>query len=129
MKVIVNHKNSGIPKKNFKLYDEFIKYLQKNYPLKKDIVIYFLDKRKGDMTTGQHGDKHDIRVLSKNRMNRDIMRTLSHEWLHEYEQTIMKLKHKKDIGGKDENIANVEAGKIQKKFERDFPKFNKTIYS
>lgn len=129
MKVTVYHQDSGIPKKNFNLYNQFIKFLQKHYPLKDDVSILFLSKRKGEMTTGQHGGKHDIKVLSKNRMNIDIMRTLSHEWLHEYESTILKMRHKKDIGGKDENIANVEAGKIQKKFEKQFPNFSKLIYS
>lgn len=129
MKVTVCHRNSGIPEKNFQLYNTFIKFLQKNFPLKKDIIIFFVDKRVGEMSTGAHGHKHDIKVLTKNRMNRDIMRTLSHEWLHEYEQTILKMKHKKDIGGKDENIANIEAGKLQKKFEKKYPKFSKLIYT
>lgn len=129
MKVTVYHKNSGIPKKNFKLYNQFIKFLQKNFPLKNNIEIYFLDKRIGKMTTGAHGHHHNIKILSKNRMNRDIMRTLTHEWLHEYEEVILKMKHKKDIGGKDENLANIEAGKIQKKFEKDFPQYSDLIYS
>lgn len=129
MKVVVYHKDSGIPKKNFRMYDDFMRYLQSNYPLNRDISILFLGKREGRMTTGAHGHKHDIKVLTKNRMNRDIMRTLSHEWLHEYEQSVLKMKHKKDIGGKDENIANAEAGKIQKKFEKDYPKFKKSIYT
>lgn len=129
MKVTVCHRNSGIPKKNFPLYDTFIKFLQKNFPLKDDIFIFFIDRRVGKMSTGSHGHKHNIKVLTKNRMNRDIMRTLSHEWLHEYEERILKMKHKKDIGGKDENIANVEAGILQKKFEKKYPKFLKIIYS
>jgi hypothetical protein len=33
-----------------------------------------------------------------------------------------------DIGGKNENEANSESGKVIKKFERDFPDSEPTMY-
>ncbi len=40
MKVIINHIDSTIKKEDFKFYDNFIKYLQQEFPLKHDITIY-----------------------------------------------------------------------------------------
>jgi hypothetical protein len=52
MKVTITHKNSGIPQKDYKLIDLFLRFLQKQYPLKHDLKIYFLSERTGKMTTG-----------------------------------------------------------------------------
>lgn len=75
MKVTIIHKNSGIDKNEYELYNKFINYLQDKFPLKKDLKIIFLGERNGKMTTGSRLPQ-EIRVLSKNRMNRDILRTL-----------------------------------------------------
>ena len=61
-------------------------------------------------------------------MNRDILRTLSHEWIHEYERTILKFDKGPDIGGKNENIANAISGELVKKFEKIYPELEKKIY-
>ena len=50
MKVTIEHKKSGINKKNFKVYDEFIKLLNNYLPLEDDITITFLGDRVGNMT-------------------------------------------------------------------------------
>ena len=81
MKVTVKHINSGIENDKYDFFNKFIKYLQKSYPLKHDLTICFLGDRKGGMTTGSR-KPHFIKVLSKNRMNRDILRTLAHEYVH-----------------------------------------------
>ena len=128
MKITVYHKNSGISKKNFDMYDNLMKFLQKEYPLKNDLKIFFLDKRIGKMTTGSHKENHVIKILSKNRMNRDIMRTLTHEWVHEYQRDVLNREKGPNIGGKNENEANAEAGKVQKKFEKLYPNYVDTIY-
>ena len=128
MKVIINHIDSTIKKEDFKFYDNFIKYLQQEFPLKHDITIYFLGDRVGQMTTGSRTKEHYIKVLSKGRINRDILRTLTHEWVHEYQRTIMDRPHGPNIGGKNEDEANAESGKIMKKFERDFPKLEDKMY-
>lgn len=127
MKVIVKHKNSGIDKKHYEFYNEFVKYLQKEYPLKGDVIVSFLGNRTGSMTTGSRND-NEIKVLTKNRMNRDICRTLAHEWVHEYQMTILNREHGPDIGGQNEDEANAEAGKVIKKFEKHFPDMEEMMY-
>lgn len=127
MKVTIIHTNSGIDKNEYPMYDTFVKYLQKTYPLKRDLTINFLGERKGEMTTGSRKPNY-LKILSKNRMNRDIMRTLAHEWVHEHQMEVEGKKPGPDIGGAIEDEANSESGKMMKKFERDNPKFEKKIY-
>jgi hypothetical protein len=128
MKVTIKHIDSDIPKENFKFLDNFIKYLQKEYPLKNNITIKFLGEREGTMTTGQRDNKDVIKVLSKGRMNRDILRTLTHEWVHEYQRTILHRHKGPDIGGKNEDEANAESGALIKKYEKENPKDVKKMY-
>ena len=45
MKATVIYDKSGITKKYQEFYNKFIKFLQKEYPLKKDITIIFLQDR------------------------------------------------------------------------------------
>jgi Fe-Mn family superoxide dismutase len=62
-------------------------------------------------------------------MNRDILRTIAHEWAHEYQKTIENMDKGPDIGGKNENKANERAGELVKRFERRHKKDEKKIYS
>lgn len=128
MKVTVKHIDSEVPKENYNFFDEFIKYLQKIKPLKRDITIKFVGERKGDMTTGQRNSNDELLILSKNRMNRDILRTLPHEWVHEYQRTILNRDKGPDIGGKNEDEANSESGSIIKRYEKSHPKNEKKMY-
>lgn len=127
MKVTIIHKNSGIDKSEYKMYNKFIKYLQKDYPLKHDLTIIFLGERANGMTTGSRLP-HKIKVLSKNRMNRDILRTVAHEWIHEYQMDVLKRDMGPDIGGQNEDEANSESGAIMKKFEKAFPDSEERLY-
>jgi hypothetical protein len=128
MKVIIKHINSDVPKENYNFFNDFIKYLQKIKPLRNDVTIKFLGERKGNMTTGQRNDKNELLILSKGRMNRDILRTLAHEWVHEYQRTILKRPKGQDIGGKNEDEANAEAGKVLKQYEKSIPNNEKKMY-
>jgi hypothetical protein len=128
MKVTIVHNNSGVNKKYFKFYDDFIKFLQKEIPLKYDLTIYFLGNREGSMTTGQRNDKNEIKVLSKGRLNRDILRTLIHEWVHEYQRTILNRDKGPDIGGENEDEANAKSGSIMKKYEKSNPENTELMY-
>ena len=127
----VNIKYVGIkPTENDKtLINNFVSQLKKDYPLKKDVEILFVSKRTGYMTTGSRSDKHKLKILVKDRLNRDILRTLSHEWSHEYQKTIEHKKETKNIGGENENVANAVAGKEIKKFEKGNKKLKKIIYN
>jgi predicted metalloprotease with PDZ domain len=128
MKITIKHKDSDIPKENYDFYNDFIKYLQKEYPLIKDITIIFFGKKTGGMTTGSRTENNQLHILSKGRMNRDILRTLAHEWYHEYDRTVLKNPKGANIGSKSEDDANSEAGAVIKKYERDNPKNIKKMY-
>jgi hypothetical protein len=128
MKVTIKHIDSDVPKENYSFFNDFIKYLQKQYPLKNDLTIIFVGDRKGSMTSGQRNNKGELLVLSKGRMNRDILRTLSHEWYHEYDRTVLGSPKGPDIGGHSEDDANAEAGKVLKQYEKSHPKNEKKMY-
>ena len=128
MKVTIKHFDSDVPKENYSFFDDFIKYLQKKYPLKKDLTVIFVGDRKGNMTSGQRNNKGELLILSKNRMNRDILRTLAHEWYHEYDRTVLGSPKGPDIGGHSEDDANAEAGKVLKQYEKSHPKNEKKMY-
>ena len=128
MKVTIKHIDSDVPEENYEFFNNFITYLQKLYPLKHDIIIKFVGERQGNMTTGKRNTEDELFVLSKNRMNRDILRTLAHEWVHEYQRTILKRSKGPDIGGKNEDEANAFSGAIMKKCEKNFPKDEEKMY-
>lgn len=128
MKVTIKHIDSDVPNENYEFYNNFIKYLQKSYPLRSDIIIKFVGERIGNMTTGQRNAQNELIILSKGRMNRDILRTLAHEWVHEYQRTILNRDQGPDIGGKNEDEANSESGSIIKKYEKSHPKNEKKMY-
>ena len=129
MKVTVIHRNSGVGKEEYKFYDNFIKFLQKEYPLKNDISVVFVGYRIGEMTTGSRTHDGELRVLTKGRINRDILRTLAHEWTHEYQMGVLNRKRGPDIGGQNEDEANAISGQVMKKFEKKYPKIENNMYN
>lgn len=128
MEVNINYDGIDPTKEDKKLINDFILQLKKNYPLEDDIDISFQSKRTGTMTTGSSTDNNKLKILVKDRLNRDVMRTLAHEWSHEYQRTILKRKKGKNIGGKNEDEASSQASQEIKKFEKDNKKMEKTIY-
>jgi hypothetical protein len=80
------------------------------------------------MSTGSYMPKDKIFVLVGDRLNRDILRTLAHELIHEYQYNDLGLKKSKDIGGRNENQANSIAGELIKKFEQKYPSKEKEMY-
>jgi hypothetical protein len=128
MKVIIKHIDSDIPKDNYDFYNDYINYLQNQYPLKKNVTIIFRGNRTGNMTTGVRNDNSEISVLSKGRMNRDILRTLTHEWIHEYQRTMLGRERGSDIGGQNEDEANAKSGELIKKFEKTHPDDESKMY-
>ena len=128
MKVSIKYQDPKLKKHHDEFIKKFIKHLQTEYPLKEDIKILFMNDRKGKMSTGSRRDDHLIKVLVKGRLNRDILRTLSHEWVHEFQMSIQKRKHGPDIGGKNEDEANAFAGQLIKQFEKKYPKLEELMY-
>ena len=58
------------------LIKKYINFLKKEHPLERDITISFQKNRTGNMTTGVRTDKGVLKILVKDRLNRDILKTL-----------------------------------------------------
>jgi len=121
MNVKVKHIKCDMSDDAIDLSNQFIKYLQKNFPLKNDISIIFTGERIGNMSTGSRNSNSVIKIFTKKRINRDILRTLAHEWIHEWQMTTKGKKPTGDVGGPIEDEANAKAGSILKMFEKDHP--------
>jgi pheromone shutdown protein TraB len=131
MKVCLKGSKKFYSELEINVIKQFIKFINTDIPLNKDVRIEFLDKKTGQMTTGSRMS-HKIKVLAKERMLIDVLRTLVHEWVHEFQHQKLGLKDNdkiQDIGGPEENMANVLAGIIMKKFQKEYPEFKKVIYS
>jgi len=127
MKLTIVHKKSGISKSKFEMYNKFFKLLQSKFPLKDNLKIEFLGERKDKMTTGSRLPNY-IKVLTQNRMTRDIFRTIAHEWVHEHQHSVKKRKIGPDIGGRNEDEANAYAGQLVKIFEKENPDYVENMY-
>jgi|694.fasta_scaffold81002_2 Fe-Mn family superoxide dismutase len=128
MKVKITYSDTKFKKEDKELIHKFVELLQEKYPLKKQIVIKFLGDQIGGMSTGSRTVHGELKVLAKNRLNRDIMRTLAHEWVHEYQMSIQGRKKGPDIGGQNEDEANAFAGRLVKMFEKKHPELEKKMY-
>jgi len=131
MKVCFKNIDNSITPKQINVIKEFVKFVQTNLPLKKDVYINFLPERSVKMTTGVRFPKGEIFVLSGNRLLIDILRTLSHEWVHEFQHQKMGLKDNakiQNIGGPEENMCNILSGIFLKKFDKEFSKYSKFLY-
>lgn len=124
IKVTFQDKNT----KEHKFYLNFIRFIQNKLPLKNNLKINFLNERIGNMTTGARLPNNELNILTKNRMNRDILRTLVHEWVHEYQMTILGRERGPNIGGKNEDEANAISAKLIKIFEKEHPNFEGKMY-
>jgi len=128
MKVSIKHIKCDMTKEDKVLTKKFIAFLQTKYPLRNDLKINFLGVRDGEMSTGSRTMDSTLKILSKGRLNRDILRTLAHEWVHEYQLTILNREHGPDIGGKNEDEANAFAGQLIKMFEKKFPEIRDMMF-
>jgi hypothetical protein len=130
MKLCIRYKKSTIKKFQIDIIKNFILELQKKIPLVGHLEIEFLDKRNGNMTTGSYTNKKNlIKVLFKERMLADVLRTLSHEWAHCYDHQKKHIKDRNPIGGKSEDYANETSGEITKRFIKKHPKLQNKIFS
>ena len=114
------------------LVKNFCEFLQSQVPLTNDITVEFLDTRQGSMTTGVRYPGNKIQVLSASRLPIDVLRTLSHEWIHEFQTQKLGVDDSKqiqDIGGPEENMCNVLTGIFIKQFEQTHPEFDGILYN
>jgi hypothetical protein len=131
MKVCIKVVKSGVSKEQMEVISSFIKFLQSQLPLSSDVEVKFVDDRNQTVTTGVRMPNSKIVILSKGRMLIDILRTLSHEWVHEYQTQEMGVDEKEkiqDIGGPEENMSNVLSGIFIKKFDKQNPDFKDRLY-
>ena len=129
MKVKLIKKDKGLDNKDYQIIKDFLKFLYSEIPLQEDIIVCCLSERIGEMTTGSSiPDYKMINVLTKNRMNRDILRTLAHEWVHEHQISVLGRNIGKNIGGRNEDEANAKSGALVKMFESRFPHKVKKLY-
>jgi Fe-Mn family superoxide dismutase len=128
MKITIKHNDSGLDTNDKKMYNDFIKFLSKHYPVNQDLTILFLGDKMGQMSTGSQSMDGILKILSKNRLNRDIMRTLAHEWVHAHQRFVLGRERGPDIGGQNEDEANAFAGRLIKMFEKEYPNYNQLVF-
>lgn len=131
MKVCLK-KSGEFPKKNeILVIKKFLQFLQSQTPLNQEVRITFTDSREIPMTTGVRMPDNEIVVLAKGRLLIDILRTISHEWVHEFQYQKMGVRDDvkiQDIGGPEENMSNILSGIFVKKFEKKYPEFSELTY-
>jgi len=128
MKVTFKNIGANIDDNKNDLLKKFCKFLQKNHKLKEDVTIHLMGEKIGRMTTGSQHKEKGIKILINNRMNRDILRTLAHEWVHSYQRNVIGRDRGPDIGGQNEDEANSLSGSLVKSFEKENPDLNDVIY-
>lgn len=131
MKVSIKKTNTGINKDQLEVISSFVKFLQSQVPLSSDIQIELTNDRETTGTTGLRMPGSKIYVLVKKRMLVDILRTLSHEWVHEFQYQKLGLDDNakiQNIGGPEENMCNILSGIFIKKFDKQNPDYKETIY-
>jgi ElaB/YqjD/DUF883 family membrane-anchored ribosome-binding protein len=131
MKVCLKKSGEFPKEEELSVIKKFLQFLQSQVPLNKKVQITFTDAREVPMTTGVRMPGNEIFVLAKGRLLIDILRTVSHEWVHEFQNQKMGVKDNvkiQDIGGPEENMSNILSGVFIKKFEKKYPEFNKITY-
>ena len=114
--------------KQMEVVKSFIDYLHKEIPLD-DVNVEFVNQRQGTMTTGVRQQDGTLKILAGGRMLLDVLRTVSHEWVHEGQNQILGWEIEGDeIGGPYENQANSLAGVYLKKFQVNHPEFMEILY-
>lgn len=132
MKACLKNSTKFFTEEQIGVIQQFIQMLQKDISLKKNVEISFESKdAKVPMTTGVRMPNHKIHVLAKGRLLIDIMRTIAHEWSHEYQHQKLGVKDTdsiQDIGGPEENMANALSGMFLKKFVKQYPQVKEMMY-
>jgi hypothetical protein len=131
MKAVLKKPSNLFNPEQLGVINDFVKLLQSELVLSDDVNISFVEKRDSSMTTGVRKPNNEIVVLAGNRLLADILRTLSHEWVHEYQYQKMGLMDDQpiqDIGGKEENMANALSGVMVKKFVKKHPQLENILY-
>lgn len=132
MKACLKNSTKFFNEEQINVIKQFVQMLQKDISLKKDVEICFeADGKNVPMTTGVRMPNHKIHVLAKGRLLVDVMRTIAHEWSHEFQHQKLGVKDTdpiQDIGGPEENMANALSGMFVKKFAKQHPQLKGLMY-
>jgi len=127
----IKNSKTEITEEQLEVISSFVKFLQSQVPLSSDIQVVLTNNQKTTGTTGIRMPGSKIYVLTKGRMLVDILRTLSHEWVHEFQHQKLGLDDNakiQNIGGPEENMCNILSGIFIKKFDKQNPDYKTTIY-
>jgi hypothetical protein len=128
MEAKIKYQDCDKLEKSHNIITKFIKLLQQKFPLKENVKIIFLGSKDDNMTTGSRTDNGELKILVQNRIIRDVLRTLAHEWVHEYQINELGREKGPDIGGKNEDEANAYSGRLVKQFEKKHPLEKSVVY-
>jgi len=118
----VRYKNADLDKKKQEVINHFVEFLYNKMPVDNIKEIMFVGDREGSMTTGSYTiETGIIKVLSKNRMLIDVLRTLSHEWIHAAQHDFLGWDKGPDIGGRNEDGCNIYSGMLLKQYQQEHP--------
>ena len=120
-------KKSGLQSDEMEVIQEFLKFCQQGHPLKRDVEIHLLGERYGKMTTGSES-LGKLKILSEGRMLIDILRTISHEWVHEFARQ-RRIRLQGYNTQSQEDFANSEAGIMTRAFQKKYPQYEAIMYN
>jgi hypothetical protein len=127
MKVRIVNRSKNLSDDRLTVIQSFFKFAQENSPLKQDLQVVMLDVKVGGMTTGSEISGL-IKILVSDRILIDIIRTLSHEWTHEFaRQRNVKLQGFNTQS--QEDFANSEGGLMTRMFEKSHPEYEALLYN
>ena len=129
MSIKITYKNSDLSKEQQQVINHFVEFLYDKMPVKNIKDVIFVGNKDNGMTTGSYTIETGlIKVLAKGRMLIDVLRTLSHEWIHAAQHDFLGWEKGPDIGGRNEDGCNTYSGVLMKLYQKHFPNNNKTIY-
>lgn len=129
MSIKITYKNSDLSKEQQQVVNHFVEFLYDKMPVKNIKDVIFVGNKDNGMTTGSYTIETGlIKVLAKGRMLIDVLRTLSHEWIHAAQHDFLGWEKGPDIGGRNEDGCNTYSGVLMKLYQKHFPNNNETIY-
>jgi hypothetical protein len=125
----ITYKNSDLSKEQQQVINHFVEFLYDKMPVNNIKDVIFVGNKDNGMTTGSYTIETGlIKVLAKGRMLIDVLRTLSHEWIHAAQHDFLGWEKGPDIGGRNEDGCNTYSGVLMKLYQKHFPNNNETIY-
>ena len=129
MSIRITYKNSDLSKEQQQVINHFVEFLYDKMPVNNIKDVIFVGNKDNGMTTGSYTIETGlIKVLAKGRMLIDVLRTLSHEWIHAAQHDFLGWEKGPDIGGRNEDGCNTYSGVLMKLYQKHFPNNNETIY-